>query len=391
MSDRRTVLVVSPYREEYGPREVLEHVTEGLAKGGYRVVCVIPPEAEVTPEIERNCETIERISELGTFPRTLDPLRLRAFFRQHLRSAEDITRIGRDEGASAVYSISEAIFAGGLAAKRLGVPSIVHVIGMSIQSPQVGAHVYVRLLARLTNRFVACSSAVAEMLASHGADDVQITVIHNGISIEEIDSVTGAVERSAGERRVGMVAAFDPRKGHELFVEAAALVARSHPETRFFLIGGSLADQPESAAFERRISSLVAEHGLGDRFTTTGHLHPPEVFRWMRSLDVVVVPSRTEAFAHALLEAMACGKPVVASAVEGNLDAFLHDHSGLYAERTPQAFAAAISRLLDDTELALRLGAAATARARAYFDLPVTLPVIAQTVDDVLASDGITT
>src|SRR6202035_2456383 len=99
-----------------------------------------------------------------------NPARLRTFFRQHLQSAEEITRVGRKYGVSAVYSRSEAIFAGGLAAERLGVPSIVHVVGMSIQSPRVGAHVYVRFLARMTTRFVACSSAVAEMLISHGVD-----------------------------------------------------------------------------------------------------------------------------------------------------------------------------------------------------------------------------
>ena len=385
MPDRAVpVLVVFPYREEDGPRRVLEHVVEGLHRGGYRVVCVLPPEADASPALERRCAAVERLPGLRTFPRTLDPSRLGPFLRRHLESAETLERLGRRHGARAVYSVSEAVFAGALAARRLGVPSVLHVIGMSIRSPRILAHLYVRALSGLTTRFVACSSAVAEMLASSGADDERITVIHNGVSIAEIDGVAGAVERGPGERSVGMVAAFDPRKGHELFVEAAALVARAHPDARFVCVGGTLAGRRDSAAFRCRVDELVERHGLEGRFTTTGHLAPADVVRRLRSLDAVVVPSRTEGFAHALLDAMACGRPVVASALEGNLDAFVHEHSGLYADRSATAFAEAVSRLLADPALASRLGAEARARAEAYFDLPVTLPLIARTLDDVI-------
>src|SRR5579884_4112365 len=344
MPDRAVpVLVVFPYREEDGPRRVLEHVVEGLHRGGYRVVCVLPPEADASPALERRCAAVERLPGLRTFPRTLDPSRLGPFLRRHLESAETLERLGRRHGARAVYSVSEAVFAGALAARRLGVLSVLHVIGMSIRSPRILAHLYVRALSGLTTRFVACSSAVAEMLA-----------------------------------------AFDPRKGHELFVEAAALVARAHPDARFVCVGGTLAGRRDSAAFRCRVDELVERHGLEGRFTTTGHLAPADVVRRLRSLDAVVVPSRTEGFAHALLDAMACGRPVVASALEGNLDAFVHEHSGLYADRSATAFAEAVSRLLADPALASRLGAEARARAEAYFDLPVTLPLIARTLDDVI-------
>ena len=64
-----------------------------------------------------------------------------------------------------VYSALEAIFCGALAARRLGVPSVVHVLGMSIGSPRRLARIYIPFLNRWTDRFIAISTAVAGMLA----------------------------------------------------------------------------------------------------------------------------------------------------------------------------------------------------------------------------------
>jgi glycosyltransferase involved in cell wall biosynthesis len=104
----------------------------------------------------------------------------------------------------------------------------------------------------------------------------------------------------------------------------------------------------------------------------------------MRAMDVIVVPSRTEAFAHALLEAMACARPIVATGIEGNLDAFVHEHSGLYADRTPDAVAAHVVRYLRDPAFAAEVGRQARERVSLLFDLSATLPANAAVVLDVL-------
>jgi glycosyltransferase involved in cell wall biosynthesis len=289
--------------------------------------------------------------------------------------------------AAGIYSISEATFAGGLAARRLRLPAIVHVIGMSIQSPRLGAHAYVRMLRRLTSRFVACSSAVAEMLALHGVGDELISVVHNGIDVAAIDRhASGPPPLAHPGPVVGMVAAYDPRKGHELFVDAAERVARERPDALFCIVGGVLEGQPESIEFERHIAGRVRELRLGDGLIRTGHVSPPDVYRWIKAMTVVVVPSRTEAFAHLLLEAMACRRAVVATEIEGNLDALVQGHSGLYVERSPAAVAAAVGSLLADPERARALGEAACERVRLFFDLDVTLPGLAAVVDQTFGS-----
>jgi len=106
----------------------------------------------------------------------------------------------------------------------------------------------------------------------------------------------------------------------------------------------------------------------------------------MNAMDVVVVPSRTEAFAHVLLEAMACSKAVVATRIEGNLDAFVEGDSGLYVTPHPYEMARAVSKLLANPALRQSLGAKARRRVSLLFDTTVTIPavadVVAATVED---------
>ena len=312
MTAKGKIIVVSPYRVEYGPPQTLEHVCRAAVGAGYDPICVVPPRARITPGLQELGVEIRVLEGLGTFPRTMNLARLFGFFRRHAGAAREIERIGRESSALAVYSTSEAIFAGGLAARRLGVPSIVHVIGMSIQSPRWGAHIYIRLLARTADQFIASSSAVAEMLSRFGIDDDAITVVHNGIDTAAVvDAPAGPSPVDGSGPKIGMVAAYDPRQGHELFVDASAVVARSHPDARFFLIGGVLDGQPESHAFEQRVIEHIAELGLTNAFVRPGFVPAPLVYDWIHAMDIVVVPSKTEAFAHALLEAMVPGQSLV--------------------------------------------------------------------------------
>jgi glycosyltransferase involved in cell wall biosynthesis len=377
------VLVVSPYRSEYGPGEVLEHVVQALIAGGHEPLCAVPDAARLPRYIRESGVAVHPIQELSTFPRTLNAWRLGGFLRKHADAATEIERIARREGVALVYSTSEAIFCGGLAARRMRIPSIAHAIGMSIASPHAVASVYIRLLDRLTDQFIACSAAVAEMFERNGVEDEKIVVVHNGISVDAIDAVEPTtLEGTAG--KIGMVAAYDPRKGHELFLAAAERVVRQEPSTTFFLVGGALAGQRDSVAFERHIHDVIQKRGLATNVVRTGFVPFPDIYRTMKALDVVVVPSATEAFAHALLEGMACARPVIATRLEGNVDALVEGQSGLYVQRDPEELAEALLSLLRDKERREEMGAAGYRRVRELFDLSATLPPIAHTVDVVL-------
>jgi glycosyltransferase involved in cell wall biosynthesis len=383
---RTPIVVVSPYRIEYGPPQTLTHVARALHDAGFAPVCLVPDQARRVGDLEEVAE-VRTLSELTTVPRTWNAARLRSFLAHHLSAARSIETVAREIDARGIYSISEAVFAGSLAARRTGVPGLVHVIGMSIRSPRLGGFAYVRMLDHLTNHFVACSSAVAEMLSDYGVADDKISVVHNGVPLERVRAGARLPDPldGAAHPRVGMIAAYDSRKGHELFVAASRRVAEARPDAQFYLIGGVLDGQPDSAHFEQRIRRQISSLGLHDRFHRPGFVSPPELYAWIRALDIVVVPSKTEAFAHVLVEAMACERPVVATGIEGNLDAFVDGHSGRYAAPTPESIADRILELLADPARAAAIGAAAGSRAE-LFDLGVTLPALGDAVRRIVPS-----
>jgi len=384
----KSILVVSPYGSEYGPRRALEHVARAVRLAGFRLICVVPSADAISPGLAALEPDIRILASLDTLHRTFDPRLIYRLVRDHCGAVAAIARLARAEDAAAVYTISEAVLAGGMAARRVGLPSATHVIGLSIRTPRLLGRTYIPLLNRFSSRFVACSTAAMTMLTDNGVDRDAIDLVHNSISVDAVES---AAHRPSplppNGPRVGMLAAYDPRKGHDLFVAAAALVAQSHPETRFYLIGGVLDTRPESAAFELAVRRSIETDGLTDRVEQVGFVASAELYAWIRALDVVVAPSRTEGFAHALLEAMACGRPIVATAVEGNLDAIADGESGLLVDVTPEAIAVGISSLLDDPRRAAALGDAAYLRVAARFDDRISIPLLAESIAN-LASIG---
>src|SRR5207248_1840363 len=119
----------------------------------------------------------------------------------------------------------------------------------------------------LSDVFIACSSAVSAMFTNYGIPDDRVVVVHNGIDVEAVENGSAGAAPFHDERpKIGMVAAYDPRKGHDLFIEAAVRIAARFPDARFYLIGGRLASHPESLLFENRMRLLIERHGLSSQF-----------------------------------------------------------------------------------------------------------------------------
>ncbi len=148
------------------------------------------------------------------------------------------------------------------------------------------------------------------------------------------------------------VARLAPRKGLLDLVECARLVARRYPGARFVLAGGG--------SLEGRLRRLVAKLGLGDQFLMRGHIsfQSPDLVRLYQRAAVVVQPSHYEGMPGSLLEAMACGRPVVASAISAHAEVIRNEEENglLVPPHAPEAMAEAIVRLLKEREERVRLG-----------------------------------
>lgn len=159
------------------------------------------------------------------------------------------------------------------------------------------------------------------------------------------------------------VGRIQPLKGPDVAVRTLAALGR--PDAQLVLVGG--ASGLEGDAEVERLHRLVDELGVRDQV----HFVPPQphhiLSTWYRAADVVLVPSRSESFGLVALEASACGVPVVASGVGGLLTLVDHGESGfLVPGREPEVFARDVAAILDDPELAARLGRRAAARSRRY-------------------------
>jgi glycosyltransferase involved in cell wall biosynthesis len=207
---------------------------------------------------------------------------------------------------------------------------------------------------RCAHGIVANSSAARAHLEREGVPGDRIHVIPNGVSVERFAPL--AVVRPV--RTIITVANLRREKAHEVLLHAAAQLAPTHPDLRFVIAG----DGPRAAALRNLVSTL----GLASQVEFLGHVE--DVPGLLRGADAFVLPSLSEAFPNAAIEAMAAGLPVVASAVGGLLDLIDDGRTGILAPAGDvSAFAAAIAGLVAEPARASRLGAAARAEVAARY------------------------
>ena len=216
-----------------------------------------------------------------------------------------------------------------------------------------------RVLSHWTGGYVAVSSWTAAMLRqSLKIEEARIVVIPNGIDPEELSGVEPLTFPFAGGTYlVGTAARFAPQKGLDILLEAAALLVPEYPQLRFVIAG----DGPLRPLLMRR----AAELGLTEYFYFPGHLD--RIPALLARLDAFVLPSRSEAQGIAILEAMAAGCPVIATAVGGVPEIVRHRQNGLLVPPEDAAsLAAAIKLYLTEPAFAKAMAAAARQDVDAY-------------------------
>jgi glycosyltransferase involved in cell wall biosynthesis len=187
-------------------------------------------------------------------------------------------------------------------------------------------------------------------------DPRKIVILENGLDLSKFQ--TSPRRTARGPRRVGMVANLRPVKNPETFVRAAALLGRRHPELEFALAG--------DGELRPRLEALAAEWGVSGRCQFLGSVG--DVPGFLAGLDVAVLCSDSEGMSNSLLEYMAAGLPIVATAVGGNPELIRDGREGLLVPpRGADRLADAVRRLLDDRALAQRLGANARQRVERQF------------------------
>lgn len=254
---------------------------------------------------------------------------------------------------------------GFLAARLARVPMIVHGEHGTLQLKPYQARVQ-GLMWRRVDRLLSVSSRLAERMAEGtGYPLDRITVIRNGVDLGRFQSVSRddarrALGLPADALLVGTAGRLVPVKDQQNLLNAFQILAAAGASFTGVLAG----DGPLRAGLEAQAASL----GIGERVRFLGH--QPDVERVFAALDVFVLPSRSEGLSNTILEAMASGRPVVATRV-GGADELVEDGltGTLVPPGDPDALASAIHRVLRDTALRDKMGAAGRRRALTRFTL----------------------
>ena len=224
----------------------------------------------------------------------------------------------------------------------------------------------------LVHRYVPLSRQLSDYLHNQvGVADETIRLICNGVDIDRFrpgqqqrrDSILPRGFANLDSIVIGSVGRLEPVKDQLTLVRAFTELCRRRPQDtclRLVLIGdGSL---------RRELESLVAEGGIGKWVWLAGSVD--NVPQLLQVMDIFVLPSLAEGISNTILEAMACGLPVVATRVGGNEELVVEGETGFLVPRAnPGAMADALQRFIEDDSLRDRHGAAARRRVEKHFSI----------------------
>ncbi|MGH7322886.1 MAG: glycosyltransferase [Candidatus Rokuibacteriota bacterium] len=346
-----------------GPKQVFETLRH-VPREHFEWVLAAPDDGPYFP----------RFGEIGTVHRLgLDRLRPTTFL--------DLVRLIRTRRIDVVHSHGKGPgLYGRLAARVTGRPAIHTFHGIHVEKYAApAARLYLtleRALARLSYAIVNVSESEAragESLRLWPAG--RALVIHNGIDTAATRALArqqslsrGALGMTGAGPLVASIARLDSVKGVDIFVRAVAALAERHPSVQALVVG--------TGREEARLRALAAETGTERRLRFVGEI--PDAVRIFPAVDVYVSASRGEGLPLAVLEAMACDVPVVATRIPAHEELIVDGRTGLLARPDdPADLAEKTSRLLRDGDLGARLRACARDDIDRRYDVATTAAALA--------------
>lgn len=374
---RPAILLLHPSAEGYGADRTLLDLVAGTASS-FRSVVVLPRRGSLAPELEAAGAQVE-IAPLGIGGQgSLSIGGLRELLCELPRSIAAIRRIARQQQVELVHTNTMVVLGGAIAAWTLPIPHVWHV--HEIPTRRWLTRGFAKLFDWFADRVVTNSAATREhFVAERRKLEDKCEVVWNGTlaltsegtPAQSVDGPRAATRAQLGVPPgavlVALVGRINSWKGHSLLLEAARVRRNQEgpdPQVHYALVGDA---PPGQGHFEVSLDKEIEEAGLEDVVTRCGFLPDPRAI--FEAADLVVVPStRPEPFGLVAIEAMACGKPVIAAAHGGLSEIVLDGVTGrLFEPNNAAALADTIQQLAADPGKALRMGRAGRARQREHF------------------------
>jgi glycosyltransferase involved in cell wall biosynthesis len=200
------------------------------------------------------------------------------------------------------------------------------------------------------DKIIAVSDAVKKQMVSSGINENKLIAIHDGIAVNEIRKTVSVGLKNQKEFAksflVGTSAAFTNEKDYPTLVEAAKIVVKKNPDIKFIFLGkGNLLDETKE---------LINENNLIKNVFTLGYVDNP--LDYIKDFDIYVTSTKSEGLGTSILDAMALGKPVVATNTGGIPEIVHHNQNGILFEKgNSKELADAIIKLYDAPEIRLAM------------------------------------
>ena len=310
------------------------------------------------------------------------------FLRNQAPIIYSFVKVFRNNGVDLIHTHSDLcmgkpeIFAAWL----IGIPCISHLHAYPV------LNYFDRIFAHFVNGFIYISEDVAKFHTTQGIPKTKGKIIHNGVDINKFDrnyhpdSVREEFGLKSNQILVGLIGRIDWWKGHEYFIEAMSMVTKQNPDIRGLIIGGleKSLSLNRNRQYLKNLNSLIESLNLTDKIIFTGFRD--DVPRLISALDMVVhASSRPEPFGLVITEAMAAGKPVVATAAGGVPEIIKNGVNGLLVPcRDSVAMSEAILKTVLNPDKARQMGNSARRHAIKKFTTQHQIMAIQKLYDDIL-------
>lgn len=347
-------LQVHASAELYGSDRSCLALASSIARQGWSASVLLPEDGPLVPALEAAGVRVFVEPSLVLRKADLRPGRLRSTLPAYASAARSLRRWSRGRSYDLVHSHCAPTLSGALLARWWDVPHVWQV--HEIFSSALMCRAFEPMLCT-ADAVITASGAVREQFRSSRLRDGAY-VAYSGADVPQ--GMTGVVPGRREVPEIVCVGRLNAGKGQDVLVDAVARVTAAGRRVHLTLVGSYYGREEH---FRVRLEDQVARLGLGDAVTLVGERR--DALEIVARSDIAVVPSRTpEPFGKVLVEAMALGRPVVASAAGGPLEVVTDGVDGLLVRPSdPDALAAALLRLLDDPAEAVRLGSAAVRRA----------------------------
>ena len=268
-----------------------------------------------------------------------------------------LAKLIRRERISLVHSNSHSDAPYGILACRFRkIPIISHIRDI-IQPDKVGKY-----LLKHADKIIAVSNAAAKPFGKNG----KLLVINNSIdlnSFKPIEDIRGELNISKNELVIGIVGQISKLKGHDVFLKAASIILKKNKNIKFLIVGEVRRERDQGLC-----EALINKLDLRENVIFTGFRH--DIANVLSAIDILAFPTLKESFGRSAIEAMALGKPVVASNVGGVPEIVRHGKTGiLVSPGDAEELADGLLELINDKEKREDMGNEGLKVVREKFDI----------------------